>query len=552
MKTFFILLLLTFSVSPFLFAEEGETLYKKHCAVCHGENRLGKIAPPLLPLFLKKKNEEKLYKIIKYGLPATQMPSFRNLSDKQIKELISYIKKPTDIKWNKKNIEKSLRTSNQPSKKLPLKNIKNLVAVVEQGNGKVWIMENERILDKFNFKNVHGGIKYTPDGKKLFVPSRDGWIGRYDIDKGRFYGKVRACIYQRNIAVSRDGKYLLSSCWLPERIVILSAETLKPLKIFNTKGKISAIYELHKQDKAVFSFRNMPYLGIINLDSFKIKYISLKEPFEDFFVDPFEKFIVGSSRHGTLLSVYDLDSLVYVFEYKMEGMPHLASASFWYKKGKFYFATPHITKPFITVWQMYDWNFIKKVKINGNGFFVRTHPETPYLWTDNGGDKIVLINKNDFSIMEKQAVPNKRVIHTEFNGDGNIAYISIYDRKGALILYDSITLRKIKEYSANIPIGKYNFINKSRQYLPVLLGREIYMAKCWGCHNPTTTAFGPSFKTIAENRTPEYIKAQIISPEHTSKILGYERNAMPKLKISNEELEAIVSYIMEQKNAENN
>ncbi len=552
MRIALILLLLILTFSPFLLAEEGETLYKKHCAQCHGEDRTGKIAPPLLPLFLKKKSNEKLYKIIKYGLPATQMPSFKDLDDRQIKAIISYIRKPAKVRWTEKDIEKSIQISNYPEKTLPIKNIKNLVAVVEQGKGKVWIMENDKILDKFDFKNVHGGIKYTPDCKKLFVPSRDGWIGRYDINKGRFYGKVRACVYQRNIAVSKDGKYLLSTCWLPEKIVILSTENLKPLKTFDVKGKISAIYEIHKENKGIFTFRNMPYLGIVDLDSFKIKYITLKEPFEDFFIDPFENYIVGSSRHGTLLSVFDLDTQKYVFSYKMEGMPHLASASFWYKKGKFYFATPHITKPFITVWQMYDWKFVKKIKIDGNGFFVRTHPETPYLWTDNGGDKIVLIDKNDFSIKEKQAIPDKRVIHTEFNGDGNIAYISIYNKNGALILYDSITLREIKRYHASIPIGKYNFVNKSRQYLPVLLGREVYMAKCWGCHNPTTEAFGPSFKKIAQTRTPEYIKAQIISPEHTSKILGYQRNAMPKLKISNEELEALVRFIMEQKNVKNN
>ena len=551
MRILAILLLLTCFVSPFLFAEEGETLYKKHCAVCHGENRLGKIAPPLLPLFLKKKTDEKLFRIIKNGLPATQMPSFKDLSNNEIKKIISYIRKPADVKWSEKEIKKSINLSNSKPKNLGIKNIKNLVAVVEQGKGKVWIMENKKILDKFNFKNVHGGIKYSSDGKKLFVPSRDGWIGRYDIKEGKFYGKVRACIYQRNIAVSRDGEYIISSCWLPEKIVILSADTLNPVKEFELKGKISAVYELHKKDSAIFTFRDMPYLGIIDLNSFKIKYIDLKEPFEDFFIDPFEEYVVGSSRHGTVLSVIDLDTFNYIFNYKMEGMPHLASATFFYKDGKFFFATPHITKPFITIWQMYNWKFDRKVKINGNGFFVRTHPETPYLWTDNGEDKIVLIDKNDFSIKEKQTVKGKRVIHTEFNGDGNIAYISVYDRDGALILYDSITLKEIKRYPASIPIGKYNFVNKSRQYLPVLLGREVYMAKCWGCHNPTTQAFGPSFKKIAQTRTPEYIKAQIITPEHISKILGYQRNAMPKLKLSEEEIEALVSFIMEQKNVKN-
>ncbi len=47
---------------------------------------------------------------------------------------------------------------------------------------------------------------------------------------------------------------------------------------------------------------------------------------------------------------------------------------------------------------MYDWEFVKEVDIKGDGFFVKTHPNTPYLWADNGSDKLVLIDKNDYSL----------------------------------------------------------------------------------------------------------------------------------------------------------
>jgi hypothetical protein len=41
-------------------------------------------------------------------------------------------------------------------------NVKNLIAVVEGGTGKVWIMKGTKILDKFNFGDIHGGLKYSP------------------------------------------------------------------------------------------------------------------------------------------------------------------------------------------------------------------------------------------------------------------------------------------------------------------------------------------------------------------------------------------------------
>ncbi|WP_032497300.1 cytochrome D1 domain-containing protein, partial [Hydrogenivirga sp. 128-5-R1-1] len=340
-------------------------------------DRAGTVAPPLLPLFLKKIPEKKLIKIIKNGLPATQMPAFPQLSDQQIKEIISYIKSPAKINWSKDKIIKTIQLNkDQKTKKLPVKNIKNIVAVVERGHQKVWIMEGLNILDKFDFKNVHGGLKFSPSGWKIYVPARDGWIGRYDIDKGRFYGKVRACVYLRNISLDRTGKYILVSCWLPKSIVILDAESFKPVKYIKQDGLISAIYGLYSKDQAIFTYRDKAKIGFLDTKTFKITYKNISEPYEDFFIDPFEEYIIGSSRKGTRLSVYSIAENKEVFSSKMEGMPHLASASIWYKKGKFYFATPHITKPFVTIWNLYNWKFVKKVDIDGNGFFVRTHPTT--------------------------------------------------------------------------------------------------------------------------------------------------------------------------------
>ncbi|WP_457642285.1 cytochrome D1 domain-containing protein [Persephonella sp.] len=532
---------------------EGKLLYQSHCASCHGEDRAGKVAPPLFSLFLKKYSDKKLFEIIKEGLPASQMPSFKHLSDKEIRQIIAYIKRPANISWSIDRIKESvILNQDKDSKVLPVKNIKNVVAVVERGKNKVWIMEEKEILDKFDFKNVHGGLKFSPSGWKLYVPSRDGWIGRYDIDKGRFYGKVRACVYLRNISLDRNGKYILVSCWLPKNIVILDAENFNPVKVFKQNGLISAIYELYSKDKAIFTFRDKPLIGFMDIEGFKIDYQKISEPYEDFFIDPFEKFVIGTSRKGTVLSVYDLKRKKEIFHYKIEGMPHLASATYWYKNGKFYFATPHMKLPYVSIWEMYNWRFVKKVSTEGNGFFVRTHPTTPYLWTDNGKNKIVLIDKDGFSVKTIKVERGKRVIHTEFSGDGKYAYVSLYNRDGALLIYDSITLALEKKIPASIPIGKYNIVNKSRKYAPVLLGREVFMKKCWGCHHETQEAFAPSFKWIVNKRDRSTIIAHILNPKGTYKALGYKRNAMPQLNLTQQELDAVVSYMMEFKDAQNN
>ena len=85
-------------------------------------------------------------------------------------------------------------------------------------------------------------------------------------------------------------------------------------------------------------------------------------------------------------------------------------------------------------------------------------------------------------------------------------------------------------------------------------GKKVFETYCWGCHHQTAMAFGPSFTTIASQRTAQEIEAMITDPVGVSKVFGYKRNAMPALKLKPEELQAITAYIISFKNTsdENN
>lgn len=539
---------LSFLLGNFLPSVAGEEIYQKYCSTCHHPQKIGISAPPLLKESIEKYSDEKLKMIIKNGIPSTQMPSFKDLSEQDIDKIISFLRKDNSYyDWKLDDISKSIYYNAEKKKNLDITSIKNLTFVVERGRNLIWIMENENIVDKFEFGNVHGGIKYTLDGKNFYIPSRDGWIGYYKVDvdnkNGYFAGKVRACIYLRNIAISNNGKFLLVGCILPKNIYILDAKTLYPKTEIKLNGTISAIYELYREDKAIFTFKDKPVIGIIDTNSLEVEYKNIHNPIEDFFIDPFDEFLIGTSRSGKKMDVYKLNDFNLVFSYDIDSMPHLFSASFWYKDGKFYFATPHVGSSYISVWQMYDWKFIKKVEIGGNGYFVKTHPSTDYLWVDNSSDKLVLIDKKTFSVKSITLKEGKKFTHTEFNSDGTIGYLSIYDRNGYILLLDTRSLKEIKAFSADLPVGKYNFTNKGRNFYSQMLGQDIFQEKCWGCHHQTQQAFGPSFKDIAKRRTEGEIMAQILNPENYYKVLGYKRNSMPKFDLNTYELRAITSYI---------
>ena len=522
----------------------GKNLYLKYCSSCHGKQKEGISAPPLLPQFLKRKSDKQLYLIIKDSLPQTLMPKFDFLNDSEIKSIVKYLRKPVkNIVWDKKDIINSYKKLSNKNKNLNIKDIENVTLVVERGANRVWIMEDEKVLDRFVFRNVHGGLKYTLDGKDFYIPTRDGWIGHYSLENGRLEHKIRACINLRNVSLSRDAKYLFATCLLPQMVVVFDRESLKPVKIEKVDGKISALYELYSKDEAIFTFRNRPKLVKVDTKTLEFRYFDLDKPIEDFFIDPFEDFIIGTTRHGKDLRVYDINNLKEVFSDKIDGMPHLFSATYWYKDGRFYFATPHLRKSFITVWQMYDWKLVKKIDVGGDGFFVKTHPASDYLWVDNGTDQLVLVNKEDYSIKKIVPKKNKRYIHTEFSGDGKFAYLSIYESDGDLLVWETDTFRKIKDYIANVPVGKYNFINKNRVFYPRLFGLSIFKEKCWGCHHQTAEAFGPPFSKIAKKRDDGEMISQIIDPAHTYKQLGYKRNSMPSFNLNERELKSIVDYI---------
>jgi hypothetical protein len=486
--------------------EVGKELYNQYCATCHHTKRVGIDGPPLLPENLKKYTINDLAYKIKDGFPQTLMPKYDFLNPYELLQIAQYIKSDTDIDttWNNEDIKTSIVSFNDPYAPLDIRDKEQILPVVERDGNKVWIMEDTRVLSTFELSNVHGGIKYTMDAKNIYVPTRDGYIQRYSLQSGQRLNKTRACINLRNISLSRNGKKVFATCLLPEQLVILDSQTMQPQHITKLDGKVSALYEFYSKDEAVFTFRNKPVLATINTNTFEIKYQTIKEPIEDFFIDPFEDFLIGTARRGDILSVYDLNKNEYVFEHAMKGMPHLFSATYWYENGNFYFATPHIKKPYLTVWKMYDWEFTKQIEIGGDGFFVKTHPNTPYLWTDNGSDELVLISKKDYQIKTITPSKGKQYIHTEYSGDGKYAYLSIYDKQGAVIVLDTLSFKELASYDANVPVGKYNYINKNREFYPRLFGIDIFKEKC----NNTLPCDTTNFNKYEKQSFNDYINSR--------------------------------------------
>ncbi len=461
----------------------AHTLYAEHCASCHGIARLGGAGPALLPTNLGRLRPDAAAEVIRKGRPATQMPPYgKLLSDADIAALVDYIYTPpeTDIDWDEADISNSQRLLLEPNS-LPDNPVYradplNIFLVVEAGDHHVTVLDGDALEPLYRFPTryaLHGGIKYSPDGRFAYLASRDGWISKFDLYSLKLVAEVRAGINTRNVAIAGDGKTLLVGNYLPNTLVLLDAKDLTPIRVIavrDTDGKssrVSAVYQAAPRGSYIAALKDVPEVWEVRYDSseYPVRKIRLQQVLDDFFFDQDYRYLVGADRVKHSGQVVDLDHGKAVAGLSLSGMPHLGSGITWTYEGRTVFATPNLKDNRVTVIDMENWNVIKEIETKGPGFFMRSHENTPYAWTDvffgPNRDVMHVIDKRTLEIVKTlRPEPGKTSAHVEFTRDGRHALVSLWEMEGALVVYDAATLTEVKRIPMRKPSGKYNVYNK--------------------------------------------------------------------------------------------
>ncbi len=503
-RTGLVILSLLLSISLQTRADEVPvtSLFKQHCASCHGLQRLGSIGPALLPENLKRLKPAKAYNTIADGAPATQMPAFSALLNKhQIQQLVDYIYTPlSEIPdWDMQAIRAS-RIIYHPVDSLPEQPLHktdplNIFMVVEAGDHHVTVLDGDSFEPIHRFKTrfaLHGGLKYSPDGRFVYMGSRDGWISKFDLHSLKMVAEIRAGINTRNVAVSGDGRYLMVANYLPHSLVLIDAEELQPLKLIpvedsaGNSSRVSAVYDAAPRSSFIAALKDLtevweisyaddpPYYGFVHdyrdegvpdQGPFPVRRIHLDDYMDDFFFDQEYVHLIGAARNAKNGQVVDLDIGRKIADMELAGLPHLGSGITWNWQGKTVMATPNLKTGEVSVIDMQDWHTIKRIETLGPGFFMRSHENSPYAWVDTffgpNRDAMHVIDKNTLEIVKiLRPVPGKTSGHIEFDRDGSHALLSIWEMDGLLIVYDAKTLEEVKRLPMKKPSGKYNVYNK--------------------------------------------------------------------------------------------
>lgn len=490
----------------------GAALYRQHCALCHGGERTGGMGPALLPESLERLRKPEALQVMRQGRQATQMPAFgQQLGEAELQALQTYIYAPQlpAPRWTDEDIRASRsfepRSRDWPARPQWSADPMNLFVVVEGGDHHVSLVDGDRfeVLHRFASRYaLHGGPKFTPDGRYVFFGSRDGWISKYDLWNLKLVAEVRAGLNMRNVAVSADGRWVMAANYLPRTAVLFDAD-LQLVRSYaassrdgRQSSRVSAVYDAAPRHSFVVALKDLTELWEISYDReaapfhegyvhdykmgealptpgfLNIRRTALEEPLDDFFFDDRYAHVLGSARPrdaagegASLGQVVNLDVRRKVAVLPIPGLPHLGSGISFSREGRRLLASPNLKDGRISVVDLQSWQLVKEIATPGPGFFMRSHARSPYAWADSmmsptARDTLSIIDKRSLEVVAQVREPGKTLAHVEFTKDGRYVLASLWEMDGALIVYDAQTFKEIKRLPMSRPVGKYNVANK--------------------------------------------------------------------------------------------
>ncbi|MBD0274625.1 MAG: cytochrome C oxidase Cbb3, partial [Acetobacteraceae bacterium] len=415
---------------------------------------------------------------------------------------------PADLRWGAAEIE-ATRSVPVPPEQLPARPVfdadpLNLFLVVETGDHHATVLDGDRFAPIHRFPTrpaLHGGPKFSPDGRFVYLMSRDGWVTKYDLYSLQPVAEVRAGVNSRNVALSSDGRFVAVANYLPRSLVLLDAGDLSVKRVIpavalrgGATSRVSAVYDARPRRSFIVAMKDIPevwevsyddnappvYTGLVHSHEkgmveglaasaglFALRRIAVDEPLDDFMFDPPYRSLLGSAREGGRTVVVNLTVGRPVATVPLEGLPHLGSGITWMLGDRRLLATPHLNKPQVSVIDTANWSVVARIPTDGPGFFLRSHERTPYAWTDSmmGGpgarDTIQVIDKRSLEVVRRlRPAPGRTAAHVEFTRDGRHALVSVWEDDGAVVVYDAESFEEVARLPMRRPSGKYNVFNK--------------------------------------------------------------------------------------------
>ncbi|MGD2060905.1 MAG: cytochrome D1 domain-containing protein [Acidimicrobiia bacterium] len=456
------------------------------CAGCHGTDRRGATGPALLPERLSQ--DDAYYSdVIANGKPGTVMPPWGGqLTDEDIATLVEYIRSDTGQgppQWTFEDIEASheilVADSDLPDSPTHDSRVDNLMLVTEREAQGIAVIDGDthELIGKIDASYRAHGYTFSPvEDRWAYNMGRDGWVFKIDLYTLRPVAKVRIGLDSRALAISDDGKYLIAGNYVPTTAIILDADTLEPLKVFdatatNPEGEMvgSRVATILDTSPDLVG----PYFLVALKEAGQVWRIDWSQPdfpvtsvtnvghiLHDGFLSPDNHQFYLAAQTDDWMAVIDVETMAVVDRIKTGATPHPGSGATWESDGVEYGATVHAGEGKVTIWDLATNEIVGTVETAGAGLFIRASEHSPYVWAD----AVFAEEPHAITVFEKAPPFEKvgviedgvRTLHPEFTDDGAFVYISDWDANEVRV-YDATTLDLVAEVPDIVtPTGIFN------------------------------------------------------------------------------------------------
>lgn len=494
--------------------EEAKTLYFQRCAGCHGVLRKGATGKSLLPDDTRKLGQKRLERIITFGTEGGMNNFDDTFNKEQISLLASYIQmeppQPPEMSLAlmKERWKVLVKPEDYPTKPMHGRNWENFFVVILRDAGKMAIIDGDKkeVIAKIDTGYAVHVAKESSDGRFWYTMGRDGKMTKIDLwmDPPQLVAETQIAYDARDVAVSHFGeykdKYVIGGGYWPPHFVILDAKTMEPLKVVSTRGidvdgnyveeaRVAAIYNTPKQPTwmvAVKELGQMWQVDYSDLDNLRVEQINTHKFLHDGFFDPTQQYFQIAANASNRMEILDTVNRKAVASIETGKKPHPGPGANWVdpKCGPIA-GTVHLGEGKITTWgndpkgrPNEAWKVCYSVETDGPGLFIRTHPNSPYVFADQTlhpepeiQQSIKVLDKKTGKLVKTIRVTEVEkavAVHSEFNKEGTEVWVSVWARggkkdwlKGEIVIYDAKTLEEITRIKElETPTGKFNVYNR--------------------------------------------------------------------------------------------
>lgn len=488
-------------------------IYFNRCTGCHGVLRKGATGKPLTPDKTRTKTVAKLEEII-YGGTEGGMPGWGTdgiLSREEANLLARYVQNTPEappempLKAMKETWNLIVPVDKRPTKPMTKRNWENFFGVILRDAGKVAVIDGDikEVVAVLNTGFAVHTLRYSFSGRYLYTIGRDGRSTMIDLwsDPIQTVAEARTCLEARSIDTSKykgpKGNFLdklaIVGCYWPPSYVILDGQTLEPLKVVNTRGftydtqeyhpevRVASIVASHFDPEWVINLKESGHVTLVdysNINAIKETRIESERFLHDGGWDSTKRYFLVAANMRDKMVIVDAKEKKLVAITESGVKPHPGrGANFKDPKYGPVYATPHIGEPKIALISTDPkspnaWKVVRELKTHGpGGLFVKSHPKSSHLWVDaplaKEGDQFRSVAVYDIKNLDAPPKVIKlgdrgRAVHIEYNKAGDEVWVSLWDKKGEIVVFDDKTLKektRITDPRLVTPTGKFNVYN---------------------------------------------------------------------------------------------